>query len=442
MTDFSNIKVTETQYVCLGMTEDRTVAYGMGPDDYIYRSYDGESWERVNIKEKYFFEFVGPAGGDEVIIVDQSTNSSAYAIVYWINSKGFTTFNMEVRDFYKGKWQATKGYLYYSETHVYGGDRYYNVYRMNKAGVKALIYSYNRNSLYTSPVYSFYASDGNVMLSDLHDNLYYITEKGLQATFLNKGWVYVFQKTAENEYVVLVGETQDAGAYGTTSVKYTLYKFDSEKKTLTKITSVSISQHMGSSYAHVYFVAIKNELQNSIYFQFEDEPDSYQLTYSIYCYDINTSSFRMIVGGDISVSLPVDIGAGQLVFYEYKNNYTIANYTSEGGTSWNSQIIQKGSSSYGLATMKLMQNGTLLGGYAKAKINVKNSGVKIFIDGEKKDLRAYNLTNPNAIIRLKKIHAINAQGEHVVLYDREVPEPRKKHVCYFDGEMVRYIYSV
>lgn len=451
MTDFSHFTITESTYLPLCRTRDHSAIYAMNAtNNRIYRTYDGNEWEDTGItirgdQEPQTYHAIYPyyaseTEDDEVVIVDYGAGVSG-SIIYWISAKNITTAHIG---------QALGRNICATKDCVYGTAVSSGTWTVRKYGRDGSIQNlHSASTSDTSPLLNMTASSKHAVIANINNRMTYVYDNdgALIATVGDIGDIKICFENKEQTIVI-------ADQYINSSYFYLkIYEFkNNEFHELHRIehsmyTGRGRSQPVDSTY-------IENELHNKLYLKLEDYAASGQLSnYRIYGLDLDTLELEGPIYNGVDIGLPFDIGAGQvmaIIRHVYEANVYYVYYTEEGKKNWiKPDIYYEGF----ITDFMILENGNLLGQTGSffydgkkpkgllCKFNVKNSGVKIFIDGEKKDLRAYNLTNPD-VIRQNKIHVINATGEHVILYDRRIPEPRKKHLAYFDGKEVRYIYSV
>lgn len=454
MTDFTVHILQNNAMVPLCKTVDKTAIYAFNSDNnMIYRTYDGVNWQNtgvtiyrdispssyVAIYPRYFTE----TESDEVLIADSGAGRiyGSTSSAHWISaSGGVTTIN--IAGTFGSDICGTKDCLYAIK-------KYTDVWIVTKYGRDGSIQNlYADGKDGTFPFLKIAASSSYVIICNTKYKQTYVYDK--HGNHINtSGYIgdvkLCFEKNGKT--IVIADQYVD-------SVEFQMVVYEFKNNSFNELHRIRHDMATGFGRSHsIRSRYINNELHNKLYFTVEYYTGS-SASYSIYGIDINTYEIGYAYGG-YYIGMLFDVGAGQVI--GYGDGGTVlpvigyhVYYTEEGGQAWRRQSEYFEGHPIDLLSL---ENGNLIGKVGDfnatgqkprgvlCRFNVKDSGVKIFIDGEKKDLRAYNLTNPD-VIRQNKIHVINAAGEHVVLYDSAIPEPNKKHLVFYNGKEVRYVYSL
>lgn len=458
MTDFTKLQVITTEYRALGQSKSQLIVWA-SRDNHIYYSYDGERWQDTGVTivewtESNDFALIAPIGDNEIAIgIKDGVSYVLYRIGTRLNNRMYFTGDygkysyivMTCTDSYVIAVLSSTDkvrYVIYENWNI-------NIYR----------YFYERERNFDAYINSKVLVGNYIYVSlwdgATQDNIYctlLVFDPGNQMQQIDSVYTLGYARTVysvDAEIDLLIGTVYAGGGdlalyevYGTGYTRYPSRNFDSNVGKFCEIRS-EYNHHVQISVKYIdnvyhdsgYWLNIKS---TSIH----GGPFGWTMSHTIFF----KPSFNAFIGtymeepeafdGYMSLSNPIDIGAGQLLVL--KGNDKVA-YTEEAGATWKEAAAGKSLPSENCIPMP---NGNILDGYNLIRMNVKNSGVKFMDDdGEIRECRAFLLHNPDAI-KLKRIHVINAQGEHVILYDNKRPQPDRKCLSYFNGEEVRYIYSI
>lgn len=460
MTDFTKLQPITTEYFALGQSKNQLLVWARKGNQIFY-SYDGENWNYTGVViEEWTADneivFAEPVSQEEIAVgIKNGVSYALYRIGLNLKSK---TYFQGRYNYYNYNVMAVSDEFIFC---VYAGNDKVSYRRYNYGDGTNYAQFYERESSYSASTKSKVFASKFLYVS-LWDGA---TQSNKNCTLLiydkhTLGLIDTMYTTGFARAVIQFDENIDIDLFVCTvltgSGNYSYYdvyvsavtpipsrSWDGEQGKICEIESLANHQvavnikYIDNVYHEAgFWINVKSNIV---------DPSGYRNSHTVYLkprfrfYEVPVIEEPSIFSSYKSLSNAIDIGAGQLIVL--KGNGKVA-YTEEAGTAWSESNASE--NILMLDDSIFIPNGNILQkfGYNLIRMNVKNSGVKFMdVNGEIRQCRAFLLDNPDKI-RLKRVHVINAQGEHVILYDNKLPQPDRKCLCYFNGEKIRYIYSI